>query len=121
MEFRDFLALSESAVIHGGALVPSTFSVDDLASTAAGVRMPSIDMELPSVTKTSRIEILVKNKTPIYVQLTDGTKLAFTHDEFRRIKGEPMIGKMMTVTFQRPPDLNNNNLSPSLISACSVH
>lgn len=119
MNFRDFLSLSESAVIHGGAVVPSTFSVDDLASTVAGVRMPSLDMTLPAVTKTSKIEILIKNKTPIYVQLGDGTKLAFSYDEFRRIKGEPMVGKMMSVTFQRRPDMTD--LAPSMVSSCSVH
>lgn len=68
------------------------------------------DIGLPVVRREGRIVILdqagslshKKLKSPVFVQLEDGTKLYLTRHEFDRIKGErPERGKMLSVTFQR--------------------
>lgn len=66
--------------------------------------MPTAELGLPSVKRTSVISFLERNKNPIFILLADGTKLYLSWDEFRRIEGtEPTIGKKMTVVFQRHP------------------
>lgn len=65
--------------------------------------LPSTDMTLPSVEKTGRITTLLLKKNPIYIRLSDGTEASFTYDEYRKIQGEPALGKNMTLIFQRSP------------------
>ena len=67
------------------------------------LHLPSTDMGLPSIEKTGRIVILHTKKNPIYVRLSDGTEANFTWDEYNRIEGDPAIGKVMTLVFQRSP------------------
>ncbi len=75
---------------------------------------------LPSVQKTATIKFVERNKNPIFVLLSDGTKLYFSWDEFRRIKGpEPSPGKKMTVTFQR--NEMDRSKEPSKINNILVH
>ena len=62
------------------------------------------DIVIPQTEKTSRIVALNRHTNPIYVRLADGTEASFTYDEYRRIKGEPMLGKVMTIVFQRRPE-----------------
>jgi len=62
------------------------------------------DLGLPNITKTSQIRFIDEKKNPILVHLADGTELFFPLDAFKRIKGEPRVGKMMMVVFQRRPD-----------------
>ena len=66
------------------------------------------DVGVPVVKKRSRIAILdergllSKQKTPVFIQLEDGTRLYMTRHEFERIQGDkPQVGKTLTVTFQR--------------------
>ena len=74
--------------------------------------LPSLDMGLPTVTRSSRIIQVERHKNPIFVMLQDGTKLYFTYDEFKRIKGsEPKVGKTLQVVFQRSPDDSSGNHS----------
>mgnify|MGYP003337395045 CR=1 FL=1 len=41
--------------------------------------------------------ITKRNKNPIFIMLSDGTKLYLSWDEFRRVEGvEPEIGKKIT-------------------------
>lgn len=69
------------------------------------VNMPSLG--LPTVKRSSKIILIQKNKNPISVFLSDGTKIFLTLDEFNRINGKkPEVGKNITVTFQRH---NKNN------------
>ena len=68
------------------------------------LHLPSTDLTIPSVTKQGRITILQTQKNPIYVKLSDGTEAHFTYDEYRRIQGEPQLGKTMTLVFQRHPE-----------------
>lgn len=67
--------------------------------------IPSVDVQLPQVTKSGKIIILKRNSNPIFIQLSDGTKAYFSFAEFNRIKGSgPEIGKHMTIVFQRRID-----------------
>ena len=65
--------------------------------------LPTTDMTIPSVSKEGRITTLLLKKNPIYVRLSDGTEANFTYDEYKRIDGEPALGKVMTIIFQRHP------------------
>lgn len=77
-------------------------------STEHTMGLPATDMTIPSVTRSGRITTLVMNKNPIYVCLSDGTEAHFTYDEYKRIEGDPGLGKTMTIIFQRhPEDLTN--------------
>jgi hypothetical protein len=92
----------------GGALVssqwngfntPTPWKGDDLKNAKNPV-----DLGVSSVQRTGRITTLLKTKNPIYIKLSDGTECNFSFDEFKRIQGNPNIGKTMTVVFQRHPD-----------------
>jgi hypothetical protein len=119
MNFRNYLTVVESG---GGAFLGSDFTgseaPDTMSLSGHTPHLPSIDLALPSLTRHGQITIMLKNQNPIYVQLNDGTKLFFTIDEFKRIKGFPEIGRTMTVTFQR----HHNDISdmPSKIDSCTV-
>ena len=82
-----------------GLNVPTPWRGDDLQTA----RNPS-DLGISSVQRTGRITTLMKSKNPIYIRLSDGTECNFSFDEFKRIQGDPNIGKTMTVVFQRNPD-----------------
>lgn len=64
---------------------------------------PPKDLTIPSVERTGRITCLLTKKNPIYVRLSDGTEAHFSYDEYRKIDGEPALGKVMTIIFQRHP------------------
>lgn len=82
-----------------GMNVPTPWKGDDLQTAKNPV-----DLGLSSVQRTGRITALLKTKNPIYVRLSDGTECNFSFDEFKRIHGNPDLGKTMTVVFQRHPD-----------------
>lgn len=106
----------------GGAFVSSDFSGSENPQTnfeGRPLHLPSTDLGMPSVTKTSQISKLERNKNPIFVLLKDGTKLYFTYDEFNRISGEPAVGKTITVVFQRHP--GDKSATPSKVSRVTVH
>lgn len=73
---------------------------------------------VPTVTKKGIIRTIDRNKNPIMIQLSDGTRLYFSWDEFRRVKKEPEVGKTMTVVLQRH-HLDNRE-EPSQIHTCVV-
>lgn len=77
---------------------------ETMGSAGHPLYLPSTDLTIPQVEKTGRIKILEFKKNPIYLELSDGTKAYFNYDEFRRIQGEPAIGKVMTIIFQRHPN-----------------
>jgi hypothetical protein len=80
--------------------------------------LPDIDIGLPTVEKKGKIDVLLDKKNPIYIQLSDGTKLFFTYDEYKRINGSPEVGKTMIVKMQRLP--GDNSVQPSQIVDCKV-
>jgi len=84
---------------------------ETLGYQGRGLHLPSTDLTVPSMERTGRIQILLSKKNPIFLQLSDGTQAFFTYDEYRKIQGEPSLGKTMTIIFQRHPDNNSTNLS----------
>ena len=116
MNFTQFVTLME----YGSLVLPD--KMPEWPSDALD-RIPAPDfphsdvmgMALPAVHKSSRIDILIKEKNPIYVQLADGSKMFFSLDEYKRIKGTPEVGKTMTVVFQRHGHDKSN--MPSLIKS----
>ncbi len=85
------------------------------------LHLPSHDLALsvPTVNKVAKIQVIEKNKNPIFVMLDDGTKLHITLDEFNRIKGnKPEVGRIMKVTFQRR--LNDKSKDNSKIISIKI-
>lgn len=72
------------------------------------LHLPSTDLTIPQTVKSGRITTLFKTKNPIYVRLSDGTEAYFTYDEYRKIKEEPKVGKLMTIIFQKSPKDQTN-------------
>lgn len=107
MNFRDYLTLVEYVSSLGAVQLPASWTgsqgVSRFSLDGSSPEATQGDFGLPSVSKSGRIDVMLKNKNPIYVQLSDGTKLFFSLDEFRRIKGNPEVGRTMTVVFQRKP------------------
>ena len=115
MNFCDYLNLLEY-VSTGPVTLPSSWT----GSNASGdfTATPSLDFGIPSVTKTGKIQYFSRNTNPIEIGLDDGTRLFLTVDQYRRIKGNPAVGRIMTVVFERSP-LDNGNV-PSKINAIQV-
>lgn len=110
--FGDFLSLSEYVQKAGVIMVPEHWTKEIAAM------MPKINLGLPTVQKKARIEHIMDKKNPIYIGLADGTKLFFTHDEFRRIEGKPERGKNMIVVMQRRDDDHSD--IPSIVTKCMI-
>lgn len=124
MRFRDFILKESIGLGDMGAKMDSMFnnrhfqqqaaafvSTDHTSPGPAGsefapdpLQTPLTDIEIPQIEKTGRIKILEYKKNPIYLELSDGTRAHFTHDEFKRIEGTPAVGKVMTIIFQRHPN-----------------
>jgi hypothetical protein len=83
--------------------VTGTEQSPTLGYAGHSLHLPSTDLTIPSVEKSGRITVLEIKKNPIYIRLSDGTEAHFTYDEFKRIEGEPKLGKNMTLVFQRHP------------------
>lgn len=73
-------------------------------------KMPNLSLELPSIKKRSKIIFINKNKNPILLQLKDGSKLYFTIDQYRRIKGTPEVGKDLEFVMQGQKMINLKTL-----------
>jgi hypothetical protein len=92
---------------YAGAYVSSDVSGSEQSPTLGfaghSLFLPDTDLEIPKVERVGRIKLLLKNRNPILVQLSDGTQANFTYDEWKRIEGDPAVGKMMRIIFQRHP------------------
>lgn len=112
MRFKDYFEMSG---------MPAMVSSDLPGYNAANDNpqlLPAIDIELPTVTKIAQIRYIDDKKNPIFVHLSDGTKLYIPYDAYRRINGEPMVGKTMTIVFRRRADDKNGNHSKVLSIHC---
>lgn len=136
MRFKDYIELAEQNTVGhhndgpgggfssgGGHYVTSDVAGTEASSTrdAQGHanHMPGHVLEIPTVSKTSRVAMVERNKNPIFVMLQDGTKMYFTWNEFQRIRGkEPSPGRLMTVKFQRRP--NDTRQESSQIQSAEV-
>lgn len=86
-------------------MLPTTWTgSEDLGRFGYG--LPGVDLEIPHVTRRSRIRSVERNKNPIKVQLMDGTTIYLSADEFRRIDSRTKLDpeREITVTFQRRED-----------------
>lgn len=112
--FKNYINLLDSVEKYGAVLLPENFA---WANSIAKL-LPSLQLELPSIEKKGRIEIVMDKKNPIFIQLSDNSKLFFSHDEFKRIEGKPEKGKFLVVKMQRLG--NDNSELPSQIIKCKV-
>lgn len=112
--FKDYLQAVEHLSKYGLIFVQENSTwLKTIANS-----LPELHLDLPSTEKKSTIEYISDKKNPIVIQLSDGTKLFFTYDEYKRIEGKPERGKMMIVTFQRLP--NHATDLPSQITRCRI-
>jgi hypothetical protein len=112
--FKNYIDLIEHIQKNGSLYLPENFSwVNNIKKM-----LPNLAIDLPIIQKKSKIEIIDNKKNPIYIQLSDGSKIFLTYEEYKRIKGKPEIGKTMIVTMQRHHK-DSSNL-PSQITRCEV-
>lgn len=112
--FKDYLKAIENLEKYGAIFVhESSAWIQSIANS-----LPKIQLDLPTIEKRSEIESIFDKNNPITIQLSDGSKLFFTYDEFKRIEGKPEHGKTMIVTFQRLPQ-DATDL-PSQITKCRI-
>lgn len=139
-KFKDFMLKEEIGLGDLGPNIEKLVNSQDLGNQIAGafassdvtgseqsptmgyaghsLHLPSTDLTIPSVEKSGRITVLMTKRNPIYIRLSDGTEANFTYDEFRKIEGEPALGKQMTIIFQRHPE--DMSRQSSKIDKCIV-
>lgn len=112
--FKNYLQITEHLSQYGAIFVQENSTWLQNISNS----LPQLQLDLPAIEKKSTIEFIADKKNPITVQLSDGSKLFFTYDEYKRIEGKPERGKTMVVTFQRLP--NDATDLPSQITKCRI-
>lgn len=125
-KFKEFLINEEVGLADLGTRIDKLFNSPDLEARLNGAFVNSnprgdgasphlgfmgsptdatqTDLTVPTIERTGRIVALMGKKNPIFVKLSDGTEAHFGYDEYKRIQGEPAIGKVMTIMFQRHPN-----------------
>jgi hypothetical protein len=136
LSFREFILKEENTVgyhndgpgggfIKTGGAYLSTDQTGSEQNPTLGMLghsqwLPGLDLAIPTISVSSQVALVERNKNPILVLLRDGTRLNFSWDQFKRIEGcEPMRGKQMTVTFQRNPKAGKTEISQ--IISCRCH
>lgn len=77
-------------------------------------------LEIPTVSKKSKITFINDKKNPIIILLADGTKLFLNIHQYKRISGDiPSIGKYIEVIFQR--NSLDKSKEPSKIEAIKCY
>ena len=94
------------------------FCVENYFPWVKNFKLPNLNLDLPCIKKEAKIQILQYKKTPIFMQLSDGSKLFFTLDEFKRIHGNPEVGK--TIRYEMIRLQNDNTTIPSMIRSCVI-
>ena len=112
--FKNYLAILQTLKTNQAIIIPENF---DWVKSFASI-LPKISLDLPQIQKKSKINLIMDKKNPIYIQLDDGSKLFFTHDEFKRIEGKPEPNKTLLVTMQRLG--NDTSDLPSKIVRCQI-
>lgn len=110
MKFKKYLNFVES--IKKGIYFPENFN------WAKDFVLPDLNLNLPTIEKSGKIQIIMDKINPIYIGLSDGSKLFFTVDEFNRIIGKPVVGRTMIWKTQRLP--SDNGQYPSKITMCKI-
>lgn len=124
MNFKNYMKIIEQNTVgkHNdfatGAMASSTWTGSEMNPEKYLPHLPSTDLIIPQVTRSSFITYIEKNKNPIIIICKDGTKLYLSLDQYNRINKMPEVGKRITVVFQRSPnDLGNE---PSKIEKIEV-
>jgi hypothetical protein len=128
MNFKEFVSYTPNG-IGPGSYVPMTWSNSDSFQTTYNrhigypPELPEDDfmlgvrpMDIPRVTRKGLVTKFHDKKNPMFLELSDGTKLFLTLDQYRRIRGHlPIVPKHshVTVIFQRLP--NDNSLDVSQV------
>ena len=76
----------------------------ELPNPTLSLGLQTNDITIPQQECKGRIVTLLAKRNPILVRLSDGTEANFTFDQWKRIQGEPALGKTMTIIFQRHPN-----------------
>lgn len=113
-DFKNYINILQTLKETQAISIPENF---DWVKSFASL-LPNLSLDLPQIQKKSKINLVMDKKNPIYIQLDDGSKLFFTHDEFKRIEGKPAVGKNLLVTMQRLS--NDNSDLPSKIVKCQI-
>jgi hypothetical protein len=125
-KFKEFLITEEIGLADLGTRIDDLYHSQEFGNQLAGaiastdvtgseqsptmgysghsLHLPSVDLTVPSMVRSGRITTLMLKKNPIYIRLSDGTEAHFTYDEYRKIEGQPALGKTMSITFQRHPE-----------------
>jgi hypothetical protein len=125
MNFKQYLKIIEQNTVgtHNdfatGALLSSSWTDSESASEKTLPWLPSTDLSIPSVVRTSFITNIIKNTNPIIIEMKDGTKLYLDIDQYNRIGKTPEIGQRITVSFQRSPTDATNQ--PSKIEKIEIN
>jgi hypothetical protein len=126
MRFKDYIKICESVLDAPlGLVIPNTNLSGAVSPIWNGgdINDPNLimgaELELPTVRKEARIKFINDKINPILVLLADGTRLFFPFDAFRRIQGEPKVGKTMQVVFLRRNDDGSN--IPSQVKSCKCY
>lgn len=112
--FKNFIELIDCVQKHGAILLPEDFQWAKEISKM----LPALQLDLPTIEKRAKIDLIMDKKNPIYIQLSDGSKLFFSMDQFKRIEGKPEQGKTIIVSMQRLS--NDKSESPSQITKCQI-
>lgn len=110
--FQEYVNLQDTVAELGAVCVENYFA------WAKSYTLPNMNLDLPCTEKQGKIVVLIKRQNPIFIQLDDGSKLFFSNAEYRRINGEPSIGKVMKVRMLRLP--YDQSDSPSQIQSCQI-
>lgn len=110
--FKTYTRLRELIDVHGSLCVDESFS------WANDYQLPAMSLDLPMINKRAKISSVVLHKNPIFIQLEDGTRLFFTYEEYKRIRGTPEVGKTMSISMIRLSD--DYSSAPSKIQSCDV-
>ncbi len=133
MNFKEYFTLCEDFNDYPlGVVIPNNnaFGATTVDNGPQGDQSPhsfSTELQLPEMPITAQIAYIggfpgkqgVENRDPIVFRLSDGTQLFLTNAEFRRIKGDPQVGKTITVVFQRRPE--DRTKTPSQVQSITVH
>lgn len=146
MNFKEYLKLCELAIEDGplGTVIPSSPfgavpSYNGAGKPNSGDPAPirparsDFDLGLPQIPVTSAIKWISgpgmqqpgqstldgTNKNIVHISLENGLNLFMSRDEFKRIAGEPRVGKMATVVLQRRTD--DTSRLPSQVQSFTVH
>jgi hypothetical protein len=115
MNFKEYIKITDIKITEQntvgthndfatGAMVSSSWSGSEMEPEKNLPFLPSTDLTIPQVIRSSFISSIEKNKNPITIQLRDGTQIHVTMDQFNRINKKPEVGKRITVIFQRSND-----------------